>query len=601
MLRLDRGSAALLAIFACTIALVACSTDPLTDSLRPTADDRAAAAGTPPAGTFGALLRVGEATRQAGDPANAIPFFRRAHALDPFKAAPLVRLGVALNDLGQFNEAAQAFRDALNLDHNNTEALRGLGYALIGLNQPEMAIDQFKAAIAIEPDYRSYNGLGIASDHLGEHKAAQDYYDAGLKIFPNNLTLLNNLGLSQILSRDYDAAIGTLVGAVQQPGASARQRQNLALAYGMAGKDTEAARIAKIDLDPKDVESNLAYYGILRGVEDKVLLAAILGVHAPDRLAPQPAPPAPQTGATGDSAKEPQQPPAPPAKPSASVETAPTPVASVEPSPVEASRAAATKPAAGTSHFRSVAKIAIPTHSYPAPASALAASTQAPAPVAEPQATTNAEPKAVTGTPTTPAPSNVIEPTPQPTSAPQRSDYAINDLAANPQLQKEAAATQTAATPSGAATATPDQAPPMPQQTAAATATPTASSTALARSDPGGAPVWYAPATAPRPASTSGQKSFLDRFFDSLFRSKDQTPTSIANLDPVSKNRSAKAPATAAMSPPTADLAAVQPAAGGGQANSDWLSDIGDFFHAKRGAMASPPHQPIGGGVTSSP
>ncbi len=600
MLRLDRGSAALLAILACMIALVACSTDPLTDSLRPTADDRAAAPGTPPAGTLGALLRVGEATRQAGDPANAIPFFRRAHALDPFKAAPLVRLGVALNDLGQFNEAAQAFRDALNLEHNNTEALRGLGYALIGLNQPEMAIDQFKAAIAIEPDYRSYNGLGVASDHLGEHKAAQDYYNTGLKIYPNNLTLLNNLGLSQILSHDYDSAIATLVGAVQQPGASARQRQNLALAYGMASKDAEAARIAKIDLSPRDVESNLAYYGILRGVEDKVLLAAILGVHAPDRLAPQPAPSAPQAGAMGDSTKEPQ-PPAPPAKPNASVETVPAPVARAEPTAVEPSPSAA-KPATGTSHFRSVAKIAIPNHSRPAPVPA-AAAVAAPTPAAqapESPVATNIQAKTVAETPATPAPSNATEATPQPAAASQRSDPAINGLATNSQLQEEAA-TQTAAPPNGAATATPGQASAAPQQTAASTTMPTVPSAAAAPTDSGGAPVWYAAALGPPPANASGQENFLDRFFDFLFRSKDQTPTSIARLDPDSTTPGAKAPATAAISPPTADLTAVQPAAGGVKGESDWLSDIGDFFRAKRGAMASPPHQPIGGGVISSP
>lgn len=271
---------AFLALIAAAFLLIGCATDPITDSLRPTPEDVANHPGAP-AGSVAALVRVGEASRQSGDPVTAITLFRRAHNLDPFKVEPLVKLGDALNDVGKFGEAADSFRSALEYEHNNVEALRGLGTALIGMNQPGLAIDHFKAALAIAPDYRSYNGLGVASDHMGQHKAAQDYYEAGLKIFPKNLTLLNNLGLSQLLTRDYDAAVVTLVTAAEQPGATARQRLNLALAYGLAGRDTEAQRIARIDLDDKTVQDNVAYYGILRAADDAALLSAILGVHVP--------------------------------------------------------------------------------------------------------------------------------------------------------------------------------------------------------------------------------------------------------------------------------------------------------------------------------
>ena len=271
---------AFLALIAAALLLIGCATDPITDSLRPNPEDVANHPGAP-AGSVAALVRVGEASRQSGDPVTAITLFRRAHNLDPFKAEPLVKLGDALNDVGKFGEAADSFRSALEYEHNNVEALRGLGTALVGLNQPGLAIDHFKAALAIEPDYRSYNGLGVASDHMGQHKAAQDYYEAGLKVFPKNLTLLNNLGLSQLLTRDYDAAVVTLVTAAEQPGATARQRLNLALAYGLAGRDAEAQRIARIDLDDKTVQDNLAYYGILRAADDAALLSAILGVHVP--------------------------------------------------------------------------------------------------------------------------------------------------------------------------------------------------------------------------------------------------------------------------------------------------------------------------------
>lgn len=607
---LNRGLAALFAMLACATLLVACSSDPIISNLRPTAEDKAAAPGVAPAGAIGALIRVGEASRQAGDPAGAIPFFRRAHSLDPFKAEPLVRLGVALNDLGQFNEAAEAFHDALNLEHNNTEALRGLGFALIGLDQPELAIDQFKAAIAIEPDYRSYNGLGVASDHLGEHKAAQDYYDAGLKIFPDNLTLLNNLGLSQILSRDYDAAIGTLVSAAQQPGGGARQRQNLALAYGMAGKDTDAARIARIDLDPGQVQSNLAYYGILRAADDSVLLAAILGVHAPAKLTSPPAPA--QVAPKAGPANEPGNGPAPEApkpeatKPSGSVETVPAPVSGAEPSTTETARVAAPTPAAGSSHFRAVAAIAIPAHSASAAAktaTSTVAKADAPAPTTAPVAETRAipivteSPHAADQAQADQANRQMVEPTFRSAIQPQKSEGAVDDSSEDSQAANEAGA-PTALPARTAVTASADQAP-LARTRAAAWNAPAPVTSPSAGTE--GPPVWYAAATAAPPTSAGEQESGLDRHFDHLFKSETAPASNVAGTAPAGRPASAIAPtATTAATAADAHVAAVEPAAGV-QAHSSWLSDIGDFFRARYDAMAMPEHQPIGGGQAASP
>jgi len=288
MLGLTHRRFAVIAAVLSVLVLASCSNDPIVSAARPTKEDMANQPMPAPAGTIPALMRMGEATRQAGNPKDALAYFRRAHQIDIFAPLPLVKIGVTLNDLGQYNEAAEVFKDAIALDHNNTEALRGLGAALIGVNQPALAIENLKAALEIEADHRTYNALGVASDHLGDHDTAQKYYDEGLKIFPNNLTLLNNLGLSQILSGNLEAATASLVTAAQLPGAGARQRQNLALAYGLAGHDQEAARILRLDLDNQAIQANLAYYGILRAADNAALMAAVMGVHVP---ATAPAPP----------------------------------------------------------------------------------------------------------------------------------------------------------------------------------------------------------------------------------------------------------------------------------------------------------------------
>jgi Flp pilus assembly protein TadD len=66
--------------------------------------------------------------------------------------------------------------------------------------------------------------------------------------------------LSPALSDTDSAAIDELQPVAMAPAGSARERQSLALVYGLQGNDTEAARIGRIDLDQASVEHNLTYY-----------------------------------------------------------------------------------------------------------------------------------------------------------------------------------------------------------------------------------------------------------------------------------------------------------------------------------------------------
>ena len=223
-----------------------------------------------------ALLRVGDAMRTSGDPAGAVGLYRRAHALAPNEVEPLLKLGAALYDLRAFNEAAEAYRKAIAIAPQNADALRGLGNALLSLDQPELALPQFEAALAVDAnDPRVHNSLGVVHDMMGNHRMAQKHYRAGLAIAPDNLMLRNNLGLSLALSGDFQEAIDLLRPLAFHPAATPRNRQNLALVYGLSGDLGAAARIARIDLDAKAVESNLAYYGVLRELAERPRTSAL--------------------------------------------------------------------------------------------------------------------------------------------------------------------------------------------------------------------------------------------------------------------------------------------------------------------------------------
>jgi len=71
--------------------------------------------------------------------------------------------------------------------------------------------------------------------------------------------------------------------AVQDPSATPRFRQNLALAYGLAGRRDAAERIAGLDLDEASIAHNLSYYDLLRQSADSIMTAAAIGAHPADR------------------------------------------------------------------------------------------------------------------------------------------------------------------------------------------------------------------------------------------------------------------------------------------------------------------------------
>ncbi len=82
---------------------------------------------------------------------------------------------------------------------------------------------------------------GIALDRLSRHAEAQATYRKGLQRDPTDFALLSNLGLSLGLSGQTDEGITILRELVRDGSATANTRGNLALVYGLAGREREAS------------------------------------------------------------------------------------------------------------------------------------------------------------------------------------------------------------------------------------------------------------------------------------------------------------------------------------------------------------------------
>lgn len=155
---------------------------------------------------------------------------------------------------------AVAVLEQATIKNPKHKALAGeYGRALAETGRLQQALEVLsRAHTPDQPDWRVLNAQGAINDQLGNYKAARRYYQAALKIAPDESAVLSNLGLSYILSKELKLAESTLRRAAANPRAEKRVRQNLALSLALQGKFEEAEKVAAGDLPPEEASANIA-------------------------------------------------------------------------------------------------------------------------------------------------------------------------------------------------------------------------------------------------------------------------------------------------------------------------------------------------------
>ena len=173
--------------------------------------------------------------------AKAVLFAENAVALQARNADYRMLLGQAYLAAGRFQSAEQTFSDTLTLDPERERAALNLALAQIALGKSDAA----RSTLA---DYR---------DKL----PAADF------------------GLALALAGEPAEAVRVLEFATRAPDADAKTRQNLALAYALAGKWTNAKVMAVQDLTPDEADARLATWaGFARPGGGSLQIASLLGV-----------------------------------------------------------------------------------------------------------------------------------------------------------------------------------------------------------------------------------------------------------------------------------------------------------------------------------
>ncbi|WMT74192.1 tetratricopeptide repeat protein [Bradyrhizobium sp. Ash2021] len=194
------------------------------------------------------------------DPRRAVEAYGDRYRANPKDADAALAYGQALRATGQRAQAAAVLEQATIAHPGNKALLAGYGRALADNGNSQAAFDVLSRAHSPDnPDWRILSVQGTALDKLGKHEEARRYYASALRIVPDEPSVLSNLGLSYMLTRDLPKAEETLRRAYANARADARVRQNLALVVGLQGRFAEAETIVKADLPADEAAANVGY------------------------------------------------------------------------------------------------------------------------------------------------------------------------------------------------------------------------------------------------------------------------------------------------------------------------------------------------------
>jgi Flp pilus assembly protein TadD len=178
---------------------------------------------------------------------------------NPKDSEAALRYGQALRANGQHEQAVAVLEQATIANAGDRTLLAAYGRALADNGNYQLAFDTLSRAHTPDnPDWSILSVQGTVLDRMGKHDEARRYYGTALKIKPAEPSILSNLGMSYVLSKDLPKAEDALRRAYAGAPGDMRIRQNLALAVGLQGRTAEAEQIARDDLPPEQADANVA-------------------------------------------------------------------------------------------------------------------------------------------------------------------------------------------------------------------------------------------------------------------------------------------------------------------------------------------------------
>lgn len=205
-----------------------------------------------------------------GDAVRAGQFYQQLIDSKKGSAADKLRykLGYAdcLRRIGENDKALAAYDVVLKDAPKNLDAREGRGLTLMAMGKSVDAGRVFSDIMKEDGTrWRTLNALGILFVTKNMIPEAMAYYTEALKMSPDNPAILNNVGLSQAVDRNYARGIQALEQASRLSTGERRKQVdlNLAMVYGVSGDIDTAKDIASKYLKGPALDNNMGLYAHL--------------------------------------------------------------------------------------------------------------------------------------------------------------------------------------------------------------------------------------------------------------------------------------------------------------------------------------------------
>ena len=236
--------------------------------------DADAAIGTLKAFDLGArdpevLFTLGLWTMNAGEPKQALGYFRSAAQLAPGVAEVFINMAAAAIRLGRHDEAVEAAQQAVTLAPDRDVAHGALGNALAAADRLEAAEAAFLEAHTRRPTSLSWMlNLGDCLLSNADPNAARTWFNRATARDPTSAIALNGLGLCYQAQVDHAAAIPLFEKALAQDGRYPEALGNLGVSLQCLGYHEDALDLARqsVDLAPSDPSATLNLGHILQSL-----------------------------------------------------------------------------------------------------------------------------------------------------------------------------------------------------------------------------------------------------------------------------------------------------------------------------------------------
>jgi tetratricopeptide (TPR) repeat protein len=137
---------------------------------------------------------------------------------------------------GYLDQAEASFRIALRDDPTSAEALYGIGSAYLEQQKTAEARESFERALKLRASYpdtlaNSWNNLGLLAAREGRTGEAMGYFQEALKLSPDHLIALDNLGSAYRQQKRWDDARKTYERALKVNSNDAEANYGLGMVF----------------------------------------------------------------------------------------------------------------------------------------------------------------------------------------------------------------------------------------------------------------------------------------------------------------------------------------------------------------------------------